>query len=102
MTSGNLSEHAECRDTGGCSPDCPWNAYPEDECEGAPEPEEPCSRRCGYVSSGRDLIEHEIHEHKPCPDCGNGPEQDLRTYSLAHKPDCPRLEPGYAYPEESR
>ena len=34
---------------------------PEDECEGAPEPEEPCSRRCGYVSSGRDLTEHEIH-----------------------------------------
>jgi hypothetical protein len=22
-----MSEHKECRDVGGCGPDCPWNAY---------------------------------------------------------------------------
>jgi hypothetical protein len=29
VSSERLSEHAECRDVGGCGPDCPWCAYPE-------------------------------------------------------------------------
>lgn len=60
--------------------------------------ESPCSRDCGYFSHGQDLYEHERWEHIPCTECGNGPGQDLRTYGLSHKPDCLRLQPGYAYP----
>lgn len=65
--------------------------------------EESCSRHCGYVSSGRDLIDHEIHEHRPCPDCGAGKDDGqsdgrLEYHSLSHTPDCPRLRPGYVYP----
>lgn len=61
-------------------------------------PEEPCSHHCGYVSSGQNLWEHEMYEHAPCPECGNGADQDLRIHSLTHKLDCPRLQPGYTYP----
>ena len=59
--------------------------------------ESECSRRCGYVSSGQDLADHEQHEHGPCGECGNGADQDLGVYALAHKADCPRLKPGYSY-----
>ena len=52
--------------------------------------EEACPSGCGYESSGRDLLEHMKHEHARCPDCGRAP----------HKPDCPRLQPGYTYPDE--
>ena len=65
-------------------------------------PEESCSHHCGYVSSGQDLIDHERYEHRPCPECGAGPGQDLEIYGLTHKLDCPRLRPGYVYPEASR
>ena len=60
--------------------------------------EYPCSRHCGYYSDGQDLLDHERYEHAACTECGNGPGQDLRVYSLRHKADCPRLQPGYAYP----
>lgn len=62
-------------------------------------PDSPCSRDCGYFSSGQDLIDHERHEHRPCPDCGAGAKQDLDIYGLSHRPDCIRLKPGYVYPE---
>jgi hypothetical protein len=55
-----------------------------------------CSFRCGYSSSGRNLLEHEMHEHARCPECGREP---IGVHSVSHKPDCPRLRPGYAYPE---
>ena len=63
------------------------------------EPEEPCPSGCGYVSSGQDLTGHMQHEHKRCPDCGRAPLTGLD--SVTHKPDCPRLRPGYVYPATS-
>lgn len=60
------------------------------------EPDSPCDLRCGYVSSGQDLIDHMLYEHKRCPDCGSAP---IAAYdSVTHEPWCPRLQPGYAYP----
>ena len=59
--------------------------------------EEECASGCGYVSSGRDLIEHMRHEHARCPDCGRAPVGE--DTAVSHKPDCPRLRPGYRYPE---
>lgn len=61
--------------------------------------DEDCDFHCGYVSSGQDLAEHVHYEHAPCPECGAGEGQDLRTCSLTHKLDCPRLQPGYTYPD---
>jgi hypothetical protein len=63
-----------------------------------PEPDEPCSHHCGYGSSGRDLLEHEIWEHRTCADCGAGPGQYLEIHAVTHRQDCPRLQPGYIYP----
>lgn len=58
--------------------------------------EEACDAGCGYVSSGQDLIDHMLHEHKRCPDCGNAP---IAAYdSVTHEPWCPRLHPGYVHP----
>ena len=54
-----------------------------------------CSPGCGYVSSGLDLWLHSAHEHKPCAECGRKPNGGD---SVTHKPDCPRLQPGYIYP----
>jgi hypothetical protein len=48
-----------------------------------------CSRRCGYVSSGADLIDHETREHARCTECGRVPA-DAWT-AVTHKPGCPRL-----------
>jgi predicted RNA-binding Zn-ribbon protein involved in translation (DUF1610 family) len=59
------------------------------------ETEEPCSRRCGYVSSGLELWLHERHEHFRCPDCGREP---IGVSSVSHERDCPRIRPGYVYP----
>jgi hypothetical protein len=59
------------------------------------EIEESCPARCGYVSSGQDLLEHEMYEHVRCTECGRGP---IGVHSVSHKPDCPRLQPGYVYP----
>ena len=79
---------------------------PEDECEGAPDPanDEPCSHRCGYVDQGQGLLDHELWEHRPCTECGAGKDdgQHLEICGLTHKSDCPRLQPGYVYPEASR
>lgn len=58
----------------------------------------PCDFHCGYYGTGDDLHDHVFNEHQPCPDCGAGPGQDLRTYSLSHKQGCVRLQPGYVYP----
>lgn len=58
--------------------------------------EKECSHHCGYFSQGQDLIEHELNEHVPCPDCGMGADQDLEVYSLAHRSSCPRLAPSNA------
>lgn len=60
-------------------------------------PDESCSRHCGYYDSGQGLIDHEVHEHRPCPECGAGnddgqDEEYLRTYSLSHRQNCPRLQ----------
>lgn len=60
---------------------------------------EDCDFHCGYVSTGQDLAGHVRYEHTPCPDCGAGKDQDLRASSLTHGLDCPRLQPGYAYPD---
>ena len=60
------------------------------------ESESPCDFHCGYYSSGRDLHEHIAWEHRDCAECGaKAPE---RPYSLTHRLDCPRLQPGYVYP----
>jgi hypothetical protein len=63
------------------------------------ETESPCDYRCGYVSSGRDLREHIFWEHRPCTECGA--RTTGRPESLTHRPDCPRLQPGYVYPPVS-
>lgn len=60
------------------------------------EPESPCDARCGYVSSGRDLIDHMRWEHRHCGECGSEPRS--RHESVTHEPGCPRLRPGYTYP----
>jgi hypothetical protein len=57
---------------------------------------EPCDFRCGYESSGQDLLEHVMHEHRRCPHCGNEP---MGCHAVSHNQACPRLEPGYRYPE---
>jgi hypothetical protein len=63
------------------------------------ETESPCDFHCGYVSSGRDLWEHIAWEHQDCGECGNSPRHDeAGNEAVTHKPDCPRLQPGYAYP----
>jgi hypothetical protein len=60
------------------------------------ETESPCNFHCGYLSTGQDLWEHVFWEHRGCTECGaKAPEP---PYSLTHKLDCPRLQPGYAYP----
>ncbi len=61
--------------------------------------DEPCAVRCGYVSHGRDLIEHMRYEHAQCTECGNDP---IGVHSVSHEPDCPRLQPGYTYPDEAK
>lgn len=55
----------------------------------------PCDFRCGYVSTGRDLWEHVVHEHARCPECGREP---IGVHAVSHEQDCPRLQPGYVYP----
>jgi hypothetical protein len=39
---------------------------------------------------------HESREHKRCTECGRAPRAGFEA--TTHKPDCPRLQPGYAYP----
>lgn len=58
---------------------------------------EECTARCGYVSSGRDLLEHQEHEHVRCPDCSAVP---IGVSSVSHEQYCPRLQPGYRYPRQ--
>jgi hypothetical protein len=59
-------------------------------------PDDPCDFHCGYVSHGRDLLEHMLWEHRDCTECGaRAPEP---PDSLTHRPNCPRLQPGYTYP----
>jgi hypothetical protein len=85
-----------------CGGDCPMTSCPEcGGCESvacvtcaAAGPDESCSRRCGYYSSGMDLSLHERYEHTQCGECGRVPRD---PYPVTHKPDCPRLVPGYAY-----
>jgi hypothetical protein len=58
--------------------------------------ESPCDFDCGYFSAGQDLWEHVFWEHRDCTECGaRAPEP---PYCLTHRPGCPRLRPGYAYP----
>jgi len=64
----------------------------------AAETESPCDFHCGYFSSGQDLWNHVFREHIPCPECGNKPDGERGEYPVSHKPDCPRLQPGYVYP----
>jgi hypothetical protein len=59
------------------------------------EEESPCDAHCGYVSSGQDLLEHMLWEHRPCTECGAVP---IGVSSVTHEPGCPRLRPGYVYP----
>ena len=65
--------------------------------------EQPCTLRCGYASSGQDLINHERFEHQPCPECGAGADDGQDAIyvetSVSHRRDCPRLQPGYTYPD---
>lgn len=87
-----VADELVCADTAACKAAAPPLL---------PDPvtaDEPCHHRCGYVASGRDLLEHELHEHRPCPDCGAGKGQDLEIYALTHGLACPRLRPGYEYP----
>jgi hypothetical protein len=54
---------------------------------------------CGYVSDGtHDQAdwEHMHWEHRTCADCGREPRDGD---SVTHLADCPRLQPGYVYPE---
>lgn len=61
--------------------------------------EESCEFRCGYVSSGQDLLNHMFWEHQAsCAECA-AKAPDPQWQSLNHEPDCPRLQPGYVYPE---
>jgi hypothetical protein len=65
--------------------------------------ESPCSRECGYCSSGKDLADHERYEHADCPRCGaKAPAEDLDgfAYSVTHRLGCPRLAPGHRYEDE--
>lgn len=62
------------------------------------ETESPCDFHCGYVSSGRDLLEHMSWEHRECGDCGGRPRDWPDVAAVTHRPGCPRLRPGYAYP----
>ena len=59
----------------------------------------PCDFHCGYFSQDQDLAEHMRYEHITCTECGRQPNGE---YSVSHKPDCPRLQPGYIYPVETR
>lgn len=66
--------------------------------------EEECSRRCGYVSGGQDLADHEQHEHADCPRCGAkapAADEDGFAYSVTHRLNCIRLQPGHSYAEEA-
>ena len=56
----------------------------------------PCDFDCGYYSTGLDLWEHVFWEHRQCTECGCKPDGE---YAVSHKSDCPRLQPGYAYPD---
>lgn len=47
-----------------------------------------CGFRCGYLSEGDDLADHERHEHATCPECGREP---IGSYPVSHKPGCARL-----------
>jgi hypothetical protein len=62
------------------------------------ETESPCDFHCGYFSTGQDLWNHVFHEHARCPECGNEPSGNRGEYAVSHRPDCQRLQPGYAYP----
>ena len=62
------------------------------------ETESPCDFHCGYVSSGQDLWDHVFREHRTCTECGNVPGGQDQDVAVTHKPDCPRLRPGYVYP----
>lgn len=55
---------------------------------------------CGYVSDGDETAdwEHMHWEHQPCTDCPAVPRDGD---SLTHSSNCPRLQPGYAYPPVS-
>jgi hypothetical protein len=79
-----------------CGGDCGMSACPEcggcediacKTCAGA-GPDEPCFHRCGYVSSGADLLDHELLEHVRCTECGADP---IGVHPVIHEPDCPRL-----------
>jgi hypothetical protein len=69
-----------------------------------PGGDEPCSHRCGYADHGQGLLDHELWEHRPCTECGRGGAEgrSLDLHAVSHAPDCPRLQPGYVYPEASR
>jgi len=54
---------------------------------------------CGYVSDGTDDRadwEHMYWEHRTCTDCGSEPRDGD---SVTHRAGCPRLQPGYVYPD---
>ena len=67
--------------------------------------EAPCSYECGYYTAEEDLADHEWYEHNDCPRCGaKAPAEDENgfAYSVTHRPDCPRLQPGHIYgPEDT-
>lgn len=58
------------------------------------EPSERCSPGCGYYSHGQNLLEHREYGHATCAECGSEPHH---PDAVRHKPDCPRLKPGYSY-----
>jgi hypothetical protein len=59
------------------------------------------SSGCGYVSAGDDRQdwEHMYWEHQRCADCGQAPRDGD---SVTHRAACPRLMPGYKYPETGK
>jgi hypothetical protein len=88
-----MSNTDQCPSCGG---DCGTSGCEDAGIESAGAvPESPCDFQCGYFSTGQDLWNHVFHEHARCSECGNWPSGE---YAVSHKPDCPRLHPGYVYP----
>lgn len=73
----NQDTHKECRDVGGCGPDCPWCAYPstrKDDAMTVAEliealsklpPGQPVYRYANW------LVE-EVHQERSTPETGDG------------------------------
>ena len=61
-----------------------------------------CGGYCGncgiHLDEHGDRCNDVFREHIPCTECGNKPDGERGEYPVSHKPDCPRLRPGYVYP----